>query len=42
MRFTASWEKGLSQVADGIVTEKVFMDKLNNYIKTSENTLKGA
>ena len=40
--FTASWEKGLSQVADGIVTEKVFMDKLNNYIKTNVNALKGA
>ena len=38
--FTASWEKGLTQVADGKISEEVFMGKLESYVKTSVNKLK--
>lgn len=40
--FTASWEKGLAQVADGKVTEEEFMQKLNDYVSSSVNKLKKA
>lgn len=39
--FTASWEKGLTQVAEGKVSEEEFMKKLNNYVASSVNKLKG-
>ena len=39
--FTASWEKGLNQVADGTIKEELFMQKLNTYVRNSINTLKG-
>jgi len=38
--FTASWEKGLTQVADGKVSEEEFMQKLNGYVAGSVNKLK--
>ncbi|MCR4922693.1 MAG: type IA DNA topoisomerase [Lachnospiraceae bacterium] len=32
-KLTASWEKGLTQVAEGSITEDVYMEKLNDYVK---------
>ena len=29
---TASWEKGLTQVAEGNITSKEYMDKLNGFV----------
>ncbi|MCR5107035.1 MAG: type IA DNA topoisomerase [Lachnospiraceae bacterium] len=31
-KLTASWEKGLTQVANGEISEDVYMDKLNDYV----------
>ena len=31
-RLTASWEKGLTQVAEGEISAGVYMDKLNDYV----------
>lgn len=31
-KLTASWEKGLTQVANGEITADVYMDKLNDYV----------
>ncbi|HAG69838.1 MAG TPA: DNA topoisomerase III [Lachnospiraceae bacterium] len=44
-KLTASWEKGLTQVADGTISADVYMEKLNDYVarrtelvKTADNT----
>lgn len=37
---TASWEKGLTMVAEGNVSEKEYMDKLNNYVSKRTNYVK--
>lgn len=39
---TASWEKGLSYVADGTITEKEYMDKLDSFVRTRTNAVKNA
>lgn len=38
---TASWEKGLTQVAEGSIGEKEYMDKLSAYITKWTNGVKG-
>ena len=38
---TASWEKGLTYVADGEVTEEEYMAKLNNYVGKWTEGVKG-
>lgn len=38
---TASWEKGLTQVAEGQISEKIYMEKLNQYILRRTNGVKG-
>ena len=38
---TASWEKGLTYVADGEVTEEEYMTKLNNYVGKWTEGVKG-
>lgn len=37
---TASWEKGLTQVAQGEISEKEYMDKLNDYVARRTNGVK--
>ena len=37
---TASWEKGLTQVAQGDISEKEYMDKLNDYVARRTNGVK--
>ena len=39
-RLTASWEKGLTMVADGSVTEEAYLVKLNDYITRRTNYIK--
>lgn len=38
---TASWEKGLTQVAEGTIAEKEYMQKLTAYINKMTNGVKG-
>ncbi len=38
---TASWEKGLSMVAEGTVSEKDYMQKLNTYVGKRTQAVKG-
>lgn len=38
---TASWEKGLSYVAEGSITEEEYMQKLENFISQRTNAVKG-
>lgn len=38
---TASWEKGLSYVAEGTITEDEYMDKLEAYIQKKTDAVKG-
>lgn len=38
---TASWEKGLTQVAEGSIKEKEYMEKLSAYITKMTNGVKG-
>ena len=38
---TASWEKGLSMVADGAVTSDEYMKKLEDYVGKLTNNVKG-
>lgn len=38
---TASWEKGLSMVADGEITEKEYMTKLETYVGRMTEAVKG-
>ncbi len=37
---TASWEKGLTQVAEGTISADVYMDKLNDYVARRTNLVK--
>ena len=39
-RLTASWEKGLTQVAGGQITEQEYLDKLNDFVKRRTNMVK--
>lgn len=39
-KLTASWELGLSQVADGTITEKVYMDKLEGFVSRNVEYVK--
>ncbi len=38
---TASWEKGLKQVADGVITEEQYMEKLDGFVARRVNAVKG-
>ncbi len=38
---TASWEKGLTYVAEGTITSKEYMDKLNGFVSRMTNGVKG-
>ena len=38
--FTASWEMGLTQVADGVTSEDEYMEKLTGYITRRTNVVK--
>lgn len=37
---TASWEKGLTMVADGVITEKEYMNKLDDFVTRRTNIVK--
>lgn len=39
-RLTASWEKGLTLVADGNITEQEYMDKLDDFVRRRTNIVK--
>ena len=39
-KLTASWEKGLTMVANGEVGEKEYMDKLTKYVTDYTNDVK--
>ena len=39
-KLTASWEKGLTQVADGAITSEDYMEKLETFIKKYTNQVK--
>lgn len=39
-RLTASWEKGLTLVADGQITEKEYMGKLDDFVSRRTNVVK--
>ncbi len=39
-KLTASWELGLSQVAEGKITEQVYMDKLEGFIRRNVDYVK--
>lgn len=38
---TASWEKGLTMVADGTITEEEYMKKLDDFVSRRTNIVKG-
>src|SRR5699024_8778379 len=38
---TASWEKGLTYVAEGSITTQEYMDKLENFIRTRTDQVMG-
>ena len=38
---TASWEKGLTGVAEGTITEEEYMEKLNGFVARRTNAVKG-
>ncbi len=40
-KLTASWEKGLTQVAEGQITSEVYMAKLNDYVARRTGAVKG-
>ncbi len=40
-RLTASWEKGLTGVADGSIPSAEYRDKLNDYVSRRTNAVKG-
>ena len=40
-KLTASWEKGLSGVADGSITSDDYKQKLNNFVTVKTNEVKG-
>ena len=37
---TASWEKGLSYVAEGRITEEEYMEKLDRFVRSKTNAVK--
>ena len=37
---TASWEKGLTMVADGTITEEEYMKKLDDFVSRRTNIVK--
>ena len=37
---TASWEKGLTYVAEGSITEQEYMDKLDDFVRRRTNIVK--
>ena len=37
---TASWEKGLTGVAEGTITEEEYMDKLSDYVRKYTDAVK--
>ena len=39
-KLTASWEKGLTLVADGNITEQEYMDKLDDFVRRRTNIVK--
>lgn len=39
-KFTASWEKGLSGIADGSISPDTYLQKLNSFVSTTVNGLK--
>lgn len=39
-RLTASWEKGLTQVAEGSTTQQEYQQKLNDYVRRRTNAVK--
>ena len=39
-KFTASWEKGLSGIADGTISPDTYLQKLNQFVSSTVNTLK--
>lgn len=39
-KLTASWEKGLTQVADGVITTEDYMEKLESFIKKHTDQVK--
>ncbi len=40
-KLTASWEKGLTMVADGTITEGEYMGKLDDFVRRRTNYVKG-
>ena len=38
---TASWEKGLTMVAEGTITEEEYMKKLDDFVSRRTNIVKG-
>lgn len=40
-KLTASWEKGLTQVADGEISSEVYMNKLNDYVSRRTEYVRG-
>jgi len=40
-KLTASWEKGLTQVAEGEITSDIYMDKLNDYVSRRTDYVRG-
>jgi DNA topoisomerase-3 len=38
---TASWEKGLTYVSDGSITEEEYMEKLEGFVSRMTNGVKG-
>ena len=40
-KMTASWEKGLSQIEHGEITQQKYLDTLNNYIRKHVEEIKG-
>ena len=41
-RETASWEKGLNYVAEGTITSKEYMDKLNRFVAKRTEQVRGS
>ena len=40
-KMTASWEKGLSQIEHGEITQQKYLDTLNNYVRKHVEEIKG-
>lgn len=41
-KLTASWERGLSYVADGTITEKEYMEKLETFVRQKTESVRGS